>query len=35
MIQADIIIQNLEGKKDIKKLKIENKIVEAFIEVKN
>ncbi|MDX1797327.1 MAG: DUF5915 domain-containing protein, partial [Candidatus Lokiarchaeia archaeon] len=35
MIQADQIIQSLEGKKDIKKLKIENNIVEAFIEVKH
>ncbi len=35
MIQADIIIQNLEGKEDIKKLKIDNKVVEVFIEVKN
>jgi len=34
-IQADTIIQNLEGKQDIKKLKIENKVVEAYIEVKN
>jgi len=33
-IQADTIIQNLEGKKDIKKLKIENKVVEVYIEVK-
>ncbi|NVM36849.1 MAG: isoleucine--tRNA ligase [Candidatus Lokiarchaeota archaeon] len=35
MIQADTIIQNLEGKQDIKKLKIENKVVEVYIEVKN
>jgi len=35
MIQADIIIQNLEGKQDIKKFKIENKVVEACIEVSN
>ncbi|MFX1573203.1 MAG: class I tRNA ligase family protein, partial [Promethearchaeota archaeon] len=35
MIQADVIIQNLEGKTEIKKLKIEDKVVEAFIEVKN
>ena len=34
MIQADTIIQNLEGKQDIKKLKIENKVVEVYIEVK-
>jgi isoleucyl-tRNA synthetase len=35
MIQADKIFQNLEGKQDIKRFKIENKIVEAFIEVKS
>ncbi|MFW9828377.1 MAG: isoleucine--tRNA ligase [Candidatus Thorarchaeota archaeon] len=35
MIQADLIVRNLEGKPDVKKLKIENKIIEAFIEVKN
>ncbi|MFX0003001.1 MAG: isoleucine--tRNA ligase [Candidatus Hodarchaeota archaeon] len=35
MIQADKIIQNLEGKQGIKKIKIENNIVEAYIEVKN
>ncbi|MFX0023175.1 MAG: isoleucine--tRNA ligase [Candidatus Hermodarchaeota archaeon] len=35
MIQADKIIQNLEGKQDIKKFKIENKLVEAYIQVKN
>jgi isoleucyl-tRNA synthetase len=34
MIQADLIVRNLEGKQDVKKLIIENKIVEAFIEVK-
>jgi isoleucyl-tRNA synthetase len=35
MIQADKIIQNLEGIQDIKKIKIENKFVEAHIQVKN
>ncbi|MFX0139885.1 MAG: isoleucine--tRNA ligase, partial [Candidatus Hodarchaeota archaeon] len=35
MIQADIIIQNLEGKQYKKKLKIENKVVEALIELNN
>ena len=35
MIQADTIIQNLEDKQDIKKFKIENKVVEAYIEVKS
>jgi len=35
MIQADAIILNLEGKQNIKKLKIENKVIEAYIEVKN
>ena len=35
MIQADNIIQSLEGKDDIKTFKIENNIVEAFIEIKN
>jgi isoleucyl-tRNA synthetase len=35
MIQADNIIQNLEGKQGIKKIKIENKIVEAYIEIKS
>jgi len=35
MIQADNIIQSLEGKEDVKVFKIENKIVEAFIEIIN
>jgi isoleucyl-tRNA synthetase len=35
MIQADKIIQNVEGKQDIKKFKIENKLVEVYIQVKN
>ena len=35
MIQADTIIQDLEAKKGTKILKIENKVVEAYIEVKN
>ena len=34
MIQAETIIQNMEGKEHIKKFKIENKVVEAYIEVK-
>ncbi len=34
-IQADLIIQNIEGKSNLKKFKIENKIIETFIEVKN
>lgn len=33
MIQADTIIQNVNGKEEIKKFKIENDLVEAFIEV--
>ncbi len=35
MIQADEIIQNLEGIQEIKKIKIENKLVETHIQVKN
>ena len=35
MIQADNIIQNLAGKQDIKILKIENKVVETYIEINN
>ncbi|MFX1600533.1 MAG: class I tRNA ligase family protein, partial [Promethearchaeota archaeon] len=35
MIQADDIIQNLEGNKEIKKFKIDDNTVEAFIEKKN
>ncbi len=35
MIQADKIVQDLKGKQDIKKFKIENNVIEVFIEVKN
>jgi isoleucyl-tRNA synthetase len=35
MIQADSIILNLEDKQDIKTLKIEDKVVEVYIELKN
>ncbi|MFX0155893.1 MAG: isoleucine--tRNA ligase [Candidatus Hodarchaeota archaeon] len=35
MIQADKIVQNLEGKRDFKKFKIDNKLIEAYIQVKN
>ena len=35
MIQANIIIQNVKGKEDTKKFKIENDLVEAFIEIIN
>jgi isoleucyl-tRNA synthetase len=34
-IQADNITQNMEGKTNTKKFKIENQVVEAFIEVIN
>lgn len=33
MIQADTIIQNVNGKEEIKKFKIENDLVKAFIEI--
>jgi len=35
MIQADSIIQNLEGKEDIKDFKIENDVVKVYIEIKD
>lgn len=35
MVQADVIIQNIEGKTETKKFKIENDIVEAYIEIKS
>jgi isoleucyl-tRNA synthetase len=35
LIQADNIIKNIEGKKNVKQIKIDNYLVEAYIEVKN
>jgi isoleucyl-tRNA synthetase len=35
MIQADTIVKNLKGKQDLKKFKIDNNVVEVYIEVKN
>ena len=35
LIQADIIIKNVEDKMDVKKFKIDNNIIKVYIEVKN
>jgi isoleucyl-tRNA synthetase len=35
LIQADNIIKNVEDKMDVKKFKIDNNLIEAYIEVKN
>jgi DNA-binding protein YbaB len=35
LIQADNIIKNIKGKSNVKKIKIDNHLIEAYIEVKN